>query len=154
MISTQFIKDLFHLPLTRQAHAIFLEMESICIEVKQSQFLKWLIHGATSGEMNFTHQQRFTKYWLVIKRFLNILNGYGKALVNQNTKCSSGCCSMIELTQGIYILRRKTFELDGYNCVVLNCQREEALTTYFGDALFPSKDGISSTPTELPTSLF
>jgi hypothetical protein len=39
VINAEYIEDMFHLPLTTQAHEEFLHMEAICLEVKHSEFL-------------------------------------------------------------------------------------------------------------------
>ena len=40
VIQTEYLQDLFHLPLTTQAYEEFLEMENICITLRNSEYLE------------------------------------------------------------------------------------------------------------------
>ena len=40
VIHTEYLQDLFHLPLTTQAYEEFLEMEDICISLRNSEYLQ------------------------------------------------------------------------------------------------------------------
>ena len=39
VINTEYLQDLFHLPLTTQAYEEFIQMEDICTSLRQSKYL-------------------------------------------------------------------------------------------------------------------
>ena len=86
IVNEVYIEDLFHFPLTTQAHEEFISMENLCLEIRQSNYFTMTdTWSYIWGNGVFSS----SKAYLVLidtNRFHNILNGSGKALFNPSIR--------------------------------------------------------------------
>ena len=61
VVNIEYLQYLFYLPLTTEAYEEFLQMEHLCISLRQSEYIDSWTLGVIYGEMNSTHLSRLTK---------------------------------------------------------------------------------------------
>ena len=130
VVNEVYIEDLFHLPLTTQAHEEFISMENLCLEIRQSNY--------------FTMTDTWSYIWgngvFSSSKAYSVLIGHKQVPRHFKWIWKSSCqpkrkvffwMLLHDRVNTRNLLRRKTFALDDYNCSVLNCQQEETLHHLF-----------------------
>ena len=135
VVSTEYLEDLFHLPLSIQAHQQFLQLEDKCHVLRQSDF-----QGMTDtwsyiwGSSTFTTSKEY-----------NVIIGVKQVPPHFSWVWKSSCqpkhkmffwMLLHDRVNTRNLLRRKSFVLEEYKCVVLSCQQEETLHHLFWGCQF------------------
>ena len=137
-IHTEYLQDLFHLPLTTQAHEEFLEMENICFMLKTSEHL----------DLRDTWSYIWgNEFYSSIKAY-NVLIGFKQTPPHFSWIWKSSCqpkhkvffwMLLHDRVNTRNLLRRNNFELEEYNCAVRNCPEEETLHHLFWSCPFAAQ---------------
>ena len=127
---SEFLEDLFHLPLSREAYQQFIQLEDIWEDVKNS--------------MVRDQHDVWTYIWgnnsFSSKRAYNVLIGFQQASAQFSWIWKSSCQPKHKIFFWLLLhdrlntrnlLARKKFVLQSYNCAVLHCGQEETLLHLF-----------------------
>ena len=145
VISRDYLEDLFHLPLSMEAHEQFFKLEDICYTLRQSQY-----QNLTDTWSYIWGNEHFS-----LAKAYNVMIGYKQTPPHFNWMWNSSCqpkhkmffwMLLHDRLSIIHLLRRKTFILEEYNCSVRECQQEETLHHLFWDVLSPRDAGITFVP--------
>ena len=130
VINTEFLEDLFHLPLSTQAYAEFLQFEDICFSLRHSEF-----HTYTDtwsyiwGSENYTSAKAYKR--MVGHR---ATTPHFKWIWNSSCQPKHKMFFWMLLHDRLNtrnLLRRKTMVLESYNCAVASRASEETLHHLF-----------------------
>ena len=117
----EYLEDLFHLPLSREAYQEFLQLEEIWDLVKQnSGMARPDVWTYIWGNSLFSSKKNLIMWWLDFSKPALSSPGFGRALVSRSIKSFSGCSYMI-----------KNFQLQTYDCATMQCRQEETLSHLF-----------------------
>ena len=129
-LQTEYLEDLFHLPLTVQAFQEFEAIEDICITLRASDTL-----DCTDTWSYIWGTEQFS-----VAKAYKVLMGVKVGPQQFNWIWSSSCQPkhkvffwrlLHDRLNTRNLLRRKSFHLGNYNCAVNNCPREETLQHLF-----------------------
>jgi hypothetical protein len=130
VLDTEFLEDLFHLPLSQQAYAEFLQMESICQTAREK------LNDEDSDKWSYIWGTNFS-----VKKAYNSLIGYQEVQPHFGWIWNSSCQSKHKFFFWLLLhdrlntrnlLKRKKMILPSYDCVQINChQQEEDITHLF-----------------------
>jgi hypothetical protein len=138
VVQTEFLEDLFNLPLSTMAYNEFIEMEVLC----------------ETNRLLTQDGSKDTWFYIWNSELLSSKNAY-KALIGWqlcaphfswvwNSTCQAKYkfffwLLLLDRLNTRYLLGRKKFQLQNYNSVTLDCQHEEALIHLFWSCPFASK---------------
>ena len=149
VLQTEYLQDLFFLPLTTEAYEEFLQMEDICISMRQSEYL---------GTLDTWSYIWGTEYYSSIKAY-KVLIGHKQTPPHFNWIWQSSCQPkhkvffwqlLHDRVNTRNLLRRKNFVLEAYNCAVGDSQQEETLHHLFWGCQFVQQCWDFICPTRTP----
>ena len=138
ILQTEYLEDLFHLPLTVQAFQEFEAMEDICIALRASDTL-----DCTDTWSYIWGTEQFS-----VAKAYKVLMGVKVVPQQFNWIWSSSCQPkhkvffwrlLHDRLNTRNLLRRKSFQLGSYNCAVNNCPQEETLQHLFWTCPFAAQ---------------
>ena len=134
-MSTEYLEDLFHLPLSNQAYQQFLLLEEVCHDLRQSEFL----HMSDTwsyiwGNSNFSASKAY-RVIIGVKQVPPHFAWIWKSSCQPKHKMFFWMLLHDRLNTR-NLLRRKTMILEEYTCAVMNCQQEETLHHLFWGCQF------------------
>lgn len=147
-IQSEYLEDLFHLPLSVQAYEQFLQLEGICDELRASEFIN--CNDSSSyiwGSERFSSRQAYN-IMIGVKIVPPHFQWIRKCSCQQKHKVFFWMM-LHDRVNTRNLMRRKTFYLESYNCALMNCQQRTPFYTYSGDALLQSDVGIMFAQTEI-----
>ena len=149
VLQTEYLQDLFFLPLTTEAYEEFLQMEDICIAMRQSEHLNSLDTWSYIWG---------TEHYSSIKAY-KVLIGHKQTPPHFNWIWQSSCQPkhkvffwqlLHDRVNTRNLLRRKKFVLEDYNCAVGGCPLEETLHHLFWGCPFVQQCWDFICPTRAP----
>jgi hypothetical protein len=138
VINTEFLEDLFHLPLSQEAYNEFQDMEILCTQ--------------TEERMQIGNMDVWSYIWgnnvFTVKQAYKALIGHQPAPPHFNWLWKSSCQARHKFFFWLLIhdrlntrnlLGRKQMHLQSYNYATLDCQQEETVLHLFWECPFAMK---------------